>query len=123
MAKPYQPVPETLDLRHLTEEEREHIERTFWTHVHKKGYKGCWRYGYNRPLMHHRAGNIYWRRNRWGAHRFSWALHYGVLEEGMYIWHTCGVANCVNPDHLLCGNRVDMRGWRAERREAQRAIK
>lgn len=49
-------------------------------------------------------------RNRYGvlsindklryAHRFSYELHRGPIEEGMTIDHLCFVRQCVNPDHL-----------------------
>lgn len=38
------------------------------------------------------------------AHRFSWALHHGLMPpDGMHICHTCDVPQCVRPDHLFLG--------------------
>lgn len=35
-----------------------------------------------------------------GAHRFSYELVNGPIQEGMVIDHTCRERRCVNPDHL-----------------------
>lgn len=47
-----------------------------------------------------------------GAHRFSYALHNGKIENGAYICHKCDTPLCVNPEHLFAadhaGNMMDM---------------
>lgn len=40
-----------------------------------------------------------WRLNRY-AHRYSYEMAYGEIEEGMEIDHTCFTTLCVRPDHL-----------------------
>ena len=41
------------------------------------------------------------------AHRFSWMLYVGPLEDGQPLLHKCDVPCCVNPDHLFIGSLAD----------------
>lgn len=35
-----------------------------------------------------------------GAHRVSYELHVGSIDDGMHIDHRCRIRHCVNPTHL-----------------------
>ena len=37
------------------------------------------------------------------AHRVAWKLFRGEIPKSMNVLHRCGVAACVNPDHLYLG--------------------
>lgn len=43
-----------------------------------------------------------------GAHRVAYALHNGAFPpDGLLIRHTCDNPKCVNPNHLLVGDKKD----------------
>lgn len=41
------------------------------------------------------------------AHRLSWILHRGPIQNGHIVRHLCGASLCVNPDHLATGTHKD----------------
>jgi HNH endonuclease len=72
--------------------------RRFWEKA-QKCEESCWEWlgprlpsGYGR-LRLSGVGGIY-------AHRYSYALAYGPIPEGMELHHDCGNPGCVRPDHL-----------------------
>jgi hypothetical protein len=79
------------------------IEERFWPKVEKTA--GCWLWtgactpqGYGRISVP--GGTIY-------AHRYVASLVYGMLDRRWDVMHTCDTPNCVRPEHLRIGTRLD----------------
>ena len=78
-------------------------EDLFWRNVEKSD--GCWLWtgnvtqvrGYGRICQ---KPPVY-------AHRFSYELHFGKIDDGLYVCHRCDVPACVRPDHLFLGTAAD----------------
>lgn len=77
----------------------------FWSHVVKAD--GCWGWdgcvhecGYGRLSQGPRNARLYLK-----AHRVSWVLHNGDLDESLVL-HGCDNPPCTNPEHLYKGDQL-----------------
>lgn len=63
---------------------------------------GCWEFqGFRNKEGYGRMG---WRGKQWSAHRLSYVIFNGSIQDTMQIQHICNNPGCVNPKHLKEGN-------------------
>jgi len=66
---------------------------------------GCWVWqGYKKNSGH---GNMTFKNKRYNAHRFSYIVFKGKIENGKQVNHKCNNSSCVNPEHLYLGTQLD----------------
>ena len=95
------------------------IEDRFWEKVQKSD--GCWLWIGGRDS---RGYGAFKAERMTKAHRYSWELHFGKIQNGLFVLHRCDNPPCVCPDHLFLGthleNMADMRAKdRSHRGERQ----
>ncbi len=88
--------------------ERTPLLDRFWAKVDKSAATGCWLWigakdgpGYGIIGAGGRHGKLL------KAHRLSWELHNGSINNGLWVLHKCDTPTCVNPEHLYLGDVFD----------------
>jgi hypothetical protein len=75
-------------------------EPRFWAKVEKTADCWLWRAGISRGY-----GRFWLDRRLDVAHRVSYELAYGPIQDGLELDHVCHARACVNPAHLRAVNR------------------
>jgi hypothetical protein len=72
------------------------LEERFWARIEKTDT--CW--NWTGPMTNNGYGYVWHERKTQTAHRLSYQLLVGPIEDGMVLDHLCHHRACVNPEHL-----------------------
>lgn len=94
-----------------------------WARIHVT--QSCWLW--TGRLDQHSYGHVRYLSKHWLVHRLMHSLAIGPIPDGYHVDHTCGVRECVNPDHLRATtpsqNAQNRRGPRAGNQTGVRGVR
>jgi len=66
---------------------------------------GCWRYSGSHDTGGY--GMFWFEGKHHKAHRLSYRHFVGEINDGLDVCHSCDVRDCIRPDHLWTGTRLE----------------
>lgn len=78
----------------------------FWEKVDVRGRDECW--PWTRALKGRGFGALRVNKQSLSSHRVVYEMTHGAVPQDRYVYHVCGVANCCNPRHLICGTKQEV---------------
>lgn len=66
---------------------------------------GCWLWRYG--LTHCGHARISIANKDYFVHRLTCEMAHGLIPDGLFACHSCGVGHCINPAHLYIGTAAD----------------
>jgi len=79
----------------------------FWGKMSAPSDNECWAWKYGTFKKRGGYGQFSYNSIPSYAHRVSWELVFGEIENGLCVLHKCDNPPCCNPNHLFLGTRAD----------------